>query len=144
MTTFIQRIEINNLILFPIGGSQSRGNGEGSNDGDDYGKTTVQKINKQPKDSNSSKNKYTLQFFQESKEEIMKRKEQARSTLETLSLKDQEVSDDYFPPEIDIPKRPPWDFNMSKEQLELREQKYFTVSYLHYHLYLFSYGFRVG
>ena len=109
-----------------ISGSQSRGNGEGSNDGDDYGKTTVQKINKQPKDSNSSKNKYTLQFFQESKEEITKRKEQARSTLETLSLKDQEVSDDYFPPEIDIPKRPPWDFNMSKEQLELREQKYFT------------------
>ncbi|XP_076663867.1 nucleostemin 4 [Andrena cerasifolii] len=109
-----------------ISGSQSRGSGEGSNDVDDYGKTTVQKINKQPKNSNSSKNKYTLQFFQESKEEIMKRKEQARSTLETLPLKDQEVSDDYFPPEIDIPKRPPWDFNMSKEQLELREQKYFT------------------
>lgn len=109
-----------------ISGSQSRGNGEGSDDGDVYGQTTVQKINKQPKDSNSSKNKYTLQFFQESKEEIMKRKEQASSTLETLSLKDQEVSDDYFPPEIDIPKRPPWDFNMSKEQLELREQKYFT------------------
>ena len=109
-----------------ISGSQSRGNGEGSNDVDDYGKTTVQQINKQPKNSNSSKNKYTLQFFQESKEEIMKRKEQARSSLKTLSLKDQEVSDDYFPPEIDIPKRPPWDFNMSKEQLELREQKYFT------------------
>ncbi|KOC59955.1 Guanine nucleotide-binding protein-like 1 [Habropoda laboriosa] len=86
----------------------------------------IQKINKQPKDDNSSKNRYALQFFQESKEELMKRKELGRSTIEPLSLKDQEVSDNYFPPEIDMPKRPPWDFNMSKDQLELREQRYFT------------------
>lgn len=86
----------------------------------------IQKINKQPKDNNSSKNRYTLQFFHETKEELLKRKEQARNAIETLSLKDQEISNNYFPPEINMPKRPPWNFNMSKEQLELREQKYFT------------------
>ena len=90
----------------------------------------IQKINKQSKNDDSSRNRCTLQFFQESKEELLKQKEQARNTIEPLSLRDQEVSNNYFPIEIDMPKRPPWDFNMSKEQLELREQKYFTVSEL--------------
>lgn len=71
----------------------------------------------------------------------MKRKEQARQTIEPLSLKDQEVSDDYFPSEVDMPKRPSWDFSMSKEQLELREQKYFTVGNYKSHLCLFIYSF---
>lgn len=91
-----------------------------------FGYNPVQK----KKNDNSSRNRYTLQFFQESKEELLKRKEQARNTIEPLSLRDQEVSSNYFPLEIDMPKRPPWEFNMSKEQLELREQKYFTVSEL--------------
>ncbi|XP_017795828.1 PREDICTED: guanine nucleotide-binding protein-like 1 isoform X1 [Habropoda laboriosa] len=103
-------------------GCHSRGD-EGNGE---FEYNAIQKINKQPKDDNSSKNRYALQFFQESKEELMKRKELGRSTIEPLSLKDQEVSDNYFPPEIDMPKRPPWDFNMSKDQLELREQRYFT------------------
>ncbi|XP_003703243.1 nucleostemin 4 [Megachile rotundata] len=107
-------------------GSHSRAYEERTDHSDSLGFNAVQKINKQPKDDNSSKNRYALQFFQESKEELMKRKEQARNAIEPLSIKEQEVSDDYFPPEIDIPKRPPWDFNMSKEQLEMREQKYFT------------------
>nr|XP_034192846.1 guanine nucleotide-binding protein-like 1 [Osmia lignaria] len=107
-------------------GSHTRDNEQRANYGDNLEFCSIQKINKQPKDDNSSKNRYALQFFQESKEELMKRREQARQTIEPLSLKDQEVSDDYFPPEIDIPKRPPWDFSMSKAQLELREQKYFT------------------
>lgn len=85
-----------------------------------------------------------MQFFQESKEELMKRKELARSTIQALSIKDQEVSNDYFPPEVDMPKRPQWNFNMTKEQLELREQKYFTVSNSNFHLRLFSYRFRSG
>ncbi|XP_033312012.1 guanine nucleotide-binding protein-like 1 [Bombus bifarius] len=86
----------------------------------------IQKINKQPKNDNSLRNRYTLQFFQDSEEEILKRKKQSRSAIVPLSLKDQEVSNNYFPPGIDMPKRPPWDFNMSKKQLELAEHKYFT------------------
>lgn len=119
--------EIINLPLLFAVGSHSRSSKEETNYNNDFEHNAVEKINKQGKDD-SSKNRYTLQFFQESKEELMKRKEQGRSTIEPLSLKDQEVTNNYFPPEIDMPKRPPWCFNMSKEQLELREQKYFRVS----------------
>lgn len=86
----------------------------------------MKKINKQPRD-NTGKNRYALQFFQETKEEIQKRKEDARKTIEPCSIVEQEVSDDYFPAEIDLPKRPPWDFSMRKDELEMREQRYFTV-----------------
>lgn len=88
----------------------------------------VQNINKQPKDSKSSRNRYALQFFQETKEELRKRKKQALEMIEPVSLRHQEVSDNYFPSEVDMPKRPLWDFNMTKDQLEMREQKYFRVS----------------
>lgn len=90
-------------------------------------KRQVMKINEQPRDSKSSRNKYALQFFQESNEKLRKRKERAFKSIEPASLRDQEISDNYFPPGIDMPKRPPWDFNMTKEQLEMREQRYFTV-----------------
>lgn len=43
-----------------------------------------------------------------------------------------------------MPKRPPWNFNMSKEQLELREQKYFTVSNYNFYLYLFKNKFSIN
>ncbi|KZC06821.1 PREDICTED: guanine nucleotide-binding protein-like 1 [Dufourea novaeangliae] len=107
-------------------GCCSRSDEAKSNIGDEFGHNAIQKINKQPIDGNTSRNKYALQFFQENKEELMKRKEESRSLIKHLSLKEQEISDNYFPPDIDMPKRPPWDFNMLKEQLELREQKYFT------------------
>ena len=28
---------------------------------------------------------------------------------------------------IDIPKRPPWDYTLSKQRLEMNEEKYFRV-----------------
>lgn len=59
---------------------------------------------------------------------MLKRKEEARKTIEMIPTKKQEVSDDYFPSQVDMPKRPPWDFSMSKEEVEQREQKYFHVS----------------
>lgn len=108
-------------------GGHSKDDDERSNDVNEMVyECNIQKINKQPKDNNSTRNRYTLQFFQESKQELIKRKELARSTIEPLPLEQQEVSDDYFPPGVDMPKRPPWDYNMSKQQLELREQAYFT------------------
>ncbi|XP_046608113.1 guanine nucleotide-binding protein-like 1 isoform X1 [Neodiprion virginianus] len=86
----------------------------------------VQKLNQQPRAGNSTGNKYTLQFLQESKEELMKRKEEARRTINPIPLLAQEISDNFFPPEIDMPKRPEWDFNTTKEILEARERKYFA------------------
>ena len=38
-----------------------------------------------------------------------------------------EISDDYFLPELTFPKRPPWDFNMKKGELNLNENTYFNV-----------------
>ncbi|RLU14720.1 hypothetical protein DMN91_012607 [Ooceraea biroi] len=86
----------------------------------------TQKINEQPSNSRSSSNRFALQFFQESKEELQKRKERAFQSIEFISLKDQEVSDKYYPSGMDMPKRPPWDFGMTKQQLEMKEQRYFT------------------
>lgn len=86
----------------------------------------IKKINKQPRD-NTGKNRYALQFFQETKEELLKRKEDARKALEPCTIEQQEVSDDFFPTGLDMPKRPAWDFSMSKEELDAREQRYFTV-----------------
>lgn len=87
----------------------------------------VQRINKQPSDRKSMSNRFALQFFQESKEELRKRKEQALKSIKPVSLKEQEISDKYYPREIDMPKRPLWDFNMTKQQLEMGEQRYFAV-----------------
>lgn len=87
----------------------------------------VQKINLQPRAGNCSGNKYALQFLQESKEELLRRKEEARQAISSIPLESQEISDNFFPPEIDLPKRPPWDFNSSKDVLNAREHKYFTV-----------------
>ncbi|KAK0093821.1 hypothetical protein PV326_012553 [Microctonus aethiopoides] len=103
-------------------------NDDDSEENDDFssdGSSKIQKINKQPRD-NTGKNRYALQFFQESKKELQERKEDARKTITPISLEEQEVSDNYFPPGIDMPKRPPWDVNMSKEHLEMKEQRYFT------------------
>ncbi|KAI7880137.1 P-loop containing nucleoside triphosphate hydrolase protein [Lichtheimia hyalospora FSU 10163] len=36
-----------------------------------------------------------------------------------------EIGVDAFPDTMDFPKRPPWNYNMSKEQLEKRENEYF-------------------
>lgn len=57
-------------------------------------------------------------------------------TVEAIPMEQQEVSDNYFPEGVDMPKRPPWDFNMSKEHLDMKEQRYFTVRiiflFIHY------------
>ncbi|XP_076303165.1 nucleostemin 4 [Lasioglossum baleicum] len=107
-------------------GERNKAHGEKSNAVNGSEPDFMERINKRTKDCNSYKNQYALRFFQETKEELSKQREEARHTIEPLSMKEQEISDNYFPPELDMPKRPPWDFNASKEQLELREQKYFT------------------
>lgn len=91
--------------------------------------TSIQKINFQPlKDGRSRPNRYALQFFKETNEELTKRKEFAHHSLETKNEKDLEIgSEDFFERALDFPKRPPWDFNLSKEKLEAQEQKYFNV-----------------
>ncbi|XP_039287489.1 guanine nucleotide-binding protein-like 1 isoform X2 [Nilaparvata lugens] len=102
-----------------------------SNDSYDETEPTIQKINAQPK-QNASTNKrqnssrYALQFFQETKEELEAKKESARRELNPVPESELEMcTEEFFPPEVDFPVRPPWDFNMSREELDARENRYF-------------------
>ncbi|CAH1390032.1 unnamed protein product [Nezara viridula] len=100
--------------------------GENSNDGED---DNVQSLNKQPtlRRGRSNPNRYNLQFHRESKEEQQRSKEEARNTLQPVSEESLEIDiDSFFPKELNFPVRPPWDFSMSKEELDARENKYFT------------------
>ncbi|KAG8293308.1 Guanine nucleotide-binding-like protein 1 [Homalodisca vitripennis] len=70
---------------------------------------------------------YALQFYRETEAELKKRKELARKELVPAPETALEINlDDYFDPGLDFPKRPPWNFNMSREELDSREQRYFT------------------
>ena len=108
-----------------------RGGGDDDDEEGNEGGSRSAKLNFQPSSSKNKRdvNRYALQFYRESKEEIEKRKEEARKTLIPVKDVDMEVQFEYyFPSELDFPKRPPWNFNMSREQLDARENKYFTVS----------------
>lgn len=72
--------------------------------------------------------RYVLQFYRETDAELREHKEQARHILNTVEPKDLEINvEDYFPKELDFPKRPPWSFDMTREALEAKENQYFTV-----------------
>lgn len=73
-------------------------------------------------------NRYRLQFDRESKSEIEARKKAAQEPLQFVAQETLEVSLEttYKPGSVlDMPKRPPWNYNMSKEQVERSEQTMF-------------------
>lgn len=89
---------------------------------------TIQKVNEQPsKSPNNRSNRYVLQFHRETPKELKEMKEEAKKPLKYAALSDLEISDDYFVG-YDVPKRPKWSYEMSKEQLEANENRYFFVS----------------
>ncbi|XP_065221242.1 guanine nucleotide-binding protein-like 1 [Planococcus citri] len=86
----------------------------------------VQKINQQPTTAAGKSNRYALQFFKETNEEIQQRKEQARQAIVPVTEEELEIDiDNYFLPELDFPKRPLWDYEMTKEEIDLQENRYF-------------------
>ncbi|XP_076272260.1 nucleostemin 4 isoform X2 [Rhynchophorus ferrugineus] len=97
-------------------------------DSEDESGPSVQRINHQPGKSGRSKpNKYALQFFRETNEEIKEKKELARQSLKVIDEKELEIDGDlFFENKLDFPKRPHWNFDLSKEQLDIQENKYFT------------------
>ncbi|CAH1169968.1 unnamed protein product [Phaedon cochleariae] len=112
---------------------QSRGQGGRNpvllkNPKDAEGSSNIQKINFQPtKDGRSRPNRYALQFFRESNEEKARQKEIARHSLEPKDEKDLEIDgDQFFEKVLDFPKRPPWNFELGKDELESQENRYFT------------------
>ena len=73
--------------------------------------------------------RYALQFFKETNEEIQLRKEQARQSIESVCDDELEIdTDNYFLPELDFPKRPVWAYEMTKEELDMQENRYFRVN----------------
>ncbi|XP_046401008.1 guanine nucleotide-binding protein-like 1 [Ischnura elegans] len=88
----------------------------------------VRKLNQQPvrQVGKANPNRYVLQFHRDSPDEVRRRKEEALMGLEPRSEVDLEIdADSYFPPGLDFPVRPPWNFSMSKNELEGKEQRYF-------------------
>ena len=99
------------------------------------GDTTKVSLNQQPaagKATAYNPNRYRLQFLAESHEEIERRKKIAQKPYETLPEKAMELdlTTMYQPGSVlDMPKRPMWKHDMSKDQLQKREEAYFK-SYL--------------
>lgn len=53
-------------------------------------------------------------------------KEEARKPIEFVLRSDLEIGSEYFDG-CDFPARPKWSYDMSKEQLDRNENRYFTV-----------------
>lgn len=88
----------------------------------------IQRINLQPfRDSRSKSNRYVLQFHTESPKELKAMREEARQSLNYAADEQLEIGDNFYEGS-DIPKRPDWSFEMSKAQLESKENSYFFVS----------------
>ncbi|XP_067002632.2 guanine nucleotide-binding protein-like 1 [Anabrus simplex] len=87
----------------------------------------VLKVNQQPSQGGRrNANRYALQFYRESDAEVRRLKQTAMHSLQPVPEESLEIDiDQYFPPELDFPKRPPWNFDMSREEFEAREQRYF-------------------
>uniref|UniRef100_A0A8C0G0A9 Guanine nucleotide-binding protein-like 1 n=1 Tax=Chelonoidis abingdonii TaxID=106734 RepID=A0A8C0G0A9_CHEAB len=94
----------------------------------------VRKLNQQPAvrrlgDRSYDPNRYRLHFERESREELERRKKVAQEKiLEPVpeSEKELDIQDVYRSGSVlDFPKRPPWSYQMSKEQLLVREEKCF-------------------
>lgn len=99
-----------------------------SSDDDDQ-EAAVKKINEQPSRSKKHRgNRYALKFFNETQEEILRKKEEARKVIIPVTITDLEIdSDSFFDDTIDFPKRPEWSYEMGREELEAKENRYFTV-----------------
>ncbi|XP_059149227.1 guanine nucleotide-binding protein-like 1 [Physella acuta] len=93
----------------------------------------IQKLNEQPtKPGNKSDkfdiNSFKLHFFKEKEEEIIKRKKESRLPIVIGDEKPIAYKlEDVYPPtaKLDFPKRQPWNYSLTKEQLEQQEKQYF-------------------
>uniref|UniRef100_A0A8D0AL34 Guanine nucleotide-binding protein-like 1 n=1 Tax=Sander lucioperca TaxID=283035 RepID=A0A8D0AL34_SANLU len=98
--------------------------GERQSDTSDSETTDVRRINQQPfgREGRYDPNRFRLHFEKESKEEVEKRKKLARekvlhgSLLDTLKL-------NYSLPGLGFPLRPPWSYEMTRENLLRKEEK---------------------
>lgn len=88
----------------------------------------VQLLNAQPsKGGGRQSNRYALKFHRETEAELRAMKENGNKALVHRSEKELEIDGDtFFPPELTMPVRPPWNYEMTTAQLEAQEHRYFT------------------
>uniref|UniRef100_A0A7N4NMT0 Guanine nucleotide-binding protein-like 1 n=1 Tax=Sarcophilus harrisii TaxID=9305 RepID=A0A7N4NMT0_SARHA len=92
----------------------------------------IRRLNQQPTQGlghNYDPNRYRLHFERESREEVQRRKKAARQqVLKPVSEKSLEldIGDIYRPgSNLDFPRRPSWNYEMSREQLMSQEERSF-------------------
>ncbi|XP_019948555.1 guanine nucleotide-binding protein-like 1 [Paralichthys olivaceus] len=105
--------------------------GERQSDTSDSETTDVRRMNQQPfsREVRYNPNRFRLHFEKESEEEVEKRKKVAMEKFLTpVSDKELEVNiDDIYPSEkgLGFPRRPPWNYEMTRESLLRKEEKSF-------------------
>ncbi|KAJ8039385.1 Guanine nucleotide-binding protein-like 1 [Holothuria leucospilota] len=123
----------------PRRGHVSRGQRpiEGSSedvDSDSDGSSSPVRLSEQPVSAQQLRkgydpNRFRLQFEKESDADIAARKKQAMQPYEPLpeSALEVDLADIYRPGSVlDMPKRPSWNYNMSREKVEAQEAKMFA------------------
>lgn len=104
-----------------------------SSDDEDDEKSKIKTIGQHSLSKGSNRNKvnrYALKFFLETDDELNKKKEEAKKEVEFVPENYLEISeDDYFDKNIDFPKRPEWSYDLTRDELNIRENRYFAVSY---------------
>ncbi|XP_026465469.1 guanine nucleotide-binding protein-like 1 isoform X2 [Ctenocephalides felis] len=80
--------------------------------------SNCQKIDFHASQNNRNTSRYALKFNKESDAELKKQKECGRAALEIRDHKALEIEEhDYFK-NLDFPKRPRWNYNMSLEEIQ--------------------------
>lgn len=103
--------------------------GERQSDTSDSETTDIRRINQQPfsREGRYDPNRFRLHFEKENKEDVEKRKKMAReNVLQPVSEKELELAiTDPYPSEkgLGFPKRPPWSYEMTREELLRKEEK---------------------
>ena len=86
---------------------------------------STEMINQQPGRGRNT-NRYNLKFHVETKEEIEARKEIARQAIVPETETGLEIGTDFcFIPGLEFPQRPKWDYTLSQQMLDMKENKYF-------------------
>lgn len=89
---------------------------------------TSQALNQQPQGRSRNINRYNLKFHVETKEEIEARKEQARLPVKKEPDTELEQGTEFcYIPGLEFPKRPKWEYDVSPQLLDMKENKYFRL-----------------
>lgn len=118
-----------NILFFSLAASSLYLKSYDSNEDDETTEEAVgvQKLNAQPSSRvarNRNVNRYNLQFYEESKKEIELMKQEANLPLREVDKRELEMNFKFFEG-YNFPVRPPWNHDMSRDELNRSENKYF-------------------